>query len=261
METSEGEIKMEKGLVSIITPCYNGAKYIGETIESVKGQTYENWEMIIVDDGSNDESVSIISRYVENEPRIKMIRQENKGSAAARNNGIRQAKGQYIALLDADDIWKENFLREQITLMLNKKTQCVYSSYECIDENSKPLHKYVYAKSVLRPSNMRVRNYIGCLTGVYDISTCGKIYLHEDLGSVRDDYAYWYDVLMKTGIAYGNKHVIAQYRILANSTTGNKRKLIKKQYMFYRNYLNESIIESIKNLFIWGIVGLKKYYI
>lgn len=100
---------MKKGLVSIITPCYNGAKYISETIESVIAQTYLDWEMIIVDDGSEDDSVEIVKKYLERDKRIKLIQQLNSGSAVARNSGIRFCNGQYIALLDADDLWLPNF--------------------------------------------------------------------------------------------------------------------------------------------------------
>lgn len=104
---------MKPGLVSIITPCYNGAKYIGETIDSVISQTYPDWEMIIVDDGSKDNSAQIVREYAEKDSRITLVQQENAGSAAARNNGIRRAEGQYIALLDADDLWHPDFLEKQ----------------------------------------------------------------------------------------------------------------------------------------------------
>ena len=99
----EWRADMTEGLVSIITPCYNGGKYISETIESVMAQSYKNWEMLIVDDGSKDNSADIVNSYSVKDQRIKLIQQENRGSAAARYNGIRQASGQYIALLDADD--------------------------------------------------------------------------------------------------------------------------------------------------------------
>lgn len=104
---------MKDGLVSIITPCYNGEKYIRETMESVIAQTYQQWEMVVVDDGSTDSSASIVSEYEKCDSRIKLVKQNNAGSAAARNNGIRLAEGQYIALLDADDLWHNDFLEKQ----------------------------------------------------------------------------------------------------------------------------------------------------
>ncbi len=250
---------MIKGLVSIITPCYNGAKYISETIDSVIAQSYDNWEMIIIDDGSKDNSAEIVRNYMENDGRIKFLQQANAGSAAARNNGIRSAEGQYIALLDADDIWETDFLSEQIAFMTEKDAVCVYSSYKCIDENGNEILNPVICRSEITTKDMMVTNYIGCLTGIYNIERHGKIYLREELKSMRDDYAYWLDIVKLEDKAYGNPKVIARYRVLANSTTGNKKKLIKKQYRFYRDYLKLGVFKSITNLVRWGVMGLKKY--
>ncbi len=250
---------MKDGLASIITPCYNGAKYISQTIDSVLAQTYENWEMIIIDDGSKDNSEEIVRAYMEKDSRIKFLQQANAGSAAARNNGIRSAEGQYIALLDADDLWEPEFLESQIAFMKEKGASCVYSSYRCIDENSKEILSPVICKEKITVKDMLVTNYIGCLSGLYDISKAGKIYLHEELKSMRDDYAYWLDVVKVDGFAYGNQSLLARYRVLASSTTGNKKKLIGKQWRFYREYLKLNPVKSAVNLVRWGLMGLKKY--
>ena len=250
---------MEKGLVSIITPCYNGEKYIKETIDSVIKQTYSQWEMIVIDDGSKDDSANIVRTYVANDSRIKLVQQTNAGSAAARNNGIRRANGQYIALLDADDVWHADFLEKQINYMKQYEAICVYCSYRRINMNSEEILRPTYAKKVVTSKDMRIMNYIGCLTGLYDTSKYGKIYLHESLKSVRDDYAYWYDIVSLEDKAYGNPEILADYRVLKNSTTGNKRKLLKKQYQFYRMYLKQNPIEAIWHVFIWGLEGIKKF--
>ena len=250
---------MIEELVSIITPCYNGGKYISETIDSVIAQTYPNWEMIIVDDGSKDNSAEIVNAYVEKDARIKYLKQENAGSAAARNNGIRTAQGQYIALLDADDLWENNFLEEQIKFMKEKNAVCVYCSYRCIDEKSNEILKPVICKEKITDKDMMVTNYIGCLSGLYDTKKHGKIYLKEELKSLRDDYAYWLDIVKLENEAYGNNKLLARYRVLANSTTGNKKKLIGKQYKFYREYLKLGVFKSFTNLVRWGFMGLKKY--
>ena len=250
---------MKNGLVSIITPCYNGGKYISQTIDSVLAQTYPDWEMIIVDDGSKDNSAEIVRGYMEMEPRIVLLQQANAGSAAARNNGIRYAGGQYIALLDADDLWEPEFLAEQIRFLREKDAVCVYSSYKCIDENSQEILNPVICKPEITAKDMMVTNYIGCLTGLYDTSRHGKIYLREELKSLRDDYAYWLDIVKLEDRACGNPKLLAKYRVLANSTTGNKKKLIKKQYRFYRDYLHLGVVKSTVNLIRWGLMGLKKY--
>ena len=128
---------MQEELVSIITPLYNGEKFVAQTIESVLAQTYKNWEMIIINDGSKDNSEEIAKAYSAKDERIKVFSQENAGSAAARNNGIRRAEGRYIALLDADDLWDANFLESQLNLMKETGAELVYASHRRIDENGK----------------------------------------------------------------------------------------------------------------------------
>lgn len=247
-------------LVSIITPCYNGGKYISATINSVLSQTYEDWEMIIVDDGSADDSADIVKGFAKEDSRIILIQQENAGSAAARNNGIRHAKGRFIALLDADDLWDPDFLRQQLRFMNRKKTICVFSSYRRIDEEGKEILRRTIAKREIGVKEMKVRNQIGCLTGLYDSAKYGKIYLKEDLKSIRDDYAYWYDIVALEDRACGNPKVLASYRVLSGSTTGNKKKLIKKQYQFYRSYLNENPAQAALNIMRWGVAGIIAFH-
>lgn len=250
---------MEKGLVSIITPCFNGEKFLRQTIESVIAQTYGKWEMLIVDDGSKDSSAEIIKKYVSKDSRIRLIQQTNVGSAAARNNGIRNCSGQYIALLDADDLWKPDFLTKQIDFIKEKNAVCVFCSYERIDEHGNVIMHPTIAKAKVTKKDMRVRNQIGCLSGLYDSSKYGKVYLKEELKSIRDDYAYWYDIVSLEDAAYGNPEILASYRVLQSSTTGNKKKLIKKQYHFYRTYLKESALEAAFNLIRWGVNGVMKF--
>lgn len=250
---------MKEGLVSIITPCYNGAKYISETIESVMAQTYLNWEMIVIDDGSEDNSVEIVRKYSERDERIKLIQQSNSGSAVARNNGIRSCNGQYIALLDADDLWLPRFLEKQITFMKKRGAVCVSCAYGRINEKSEDILYPVKSHDIIRVKDMLVMNRIGCLTGLYDTSKYGKIYLHEELESIRDDYAYWLDIVKLEGMAYGNPEVLAKYRVIGSSTTGNKKKLIKKQYSFYHDYLKLNWITSLINVVRWGVAGIIKF--
>lgn len=257
METL-GEKIMEKDLVSIVMPCYNGKRFIGESIESVINQTYPKWELLIVDDGSTDDSINVIKHY-QTDKRIKLIRQSNSGSAAARNNGIRRSKGQYLALLDSDDIWKPNFLEEQIRFMKEKSAICVYSSYAMINKNSKEILKPVKVKDKITSKDMESLNYIGCLTGLYDQSKHGKIFFKEELNSILDDYAFWLDIVALENVAYGNSKVLAKYRIHEGSTTNNKKKLIKKHYVFYRTYLGQGRLYSLINVVKWGIAGLAKF--
>lgn len=250
---------MEKGLVSIITPCYNGEKYIAQTIESVLAQTYQNWEMLIVDDGSKDRSAELVNRYAQKDSRIRLLCQENAGSAAARNNGLRNCRGQYIALLDADDLWLPQFLEKQIACLKANHALCVSCAYNRIDENGAEIMRPTYPKRIITVKDMEVMNQIGCLSGLYDSQRHGIIYLREELKSIRDDYAYWYDIVKLEGKAIGNPEILASYRVLDSSTTGNKKKLIKKQYRFYRDYLKLGVVKSCTNVVRWGISGLRKF--
>lgn len=250
---------MTSDLVSIITPCYNGEKYVAQTIRSVLAQTYENWQMLIVDDGSSDRSAEIIREFARSDSRIRLLQQENAGSAAARNAGIRAAQGRYLALLDADDLWDPEFLAEQLSFMERSNALCVCCAYHCIDAQGDRILAPVIPKEKITTKDMLVRNHIGCLTGLYDTSRHGKVYLDESLKSIRDDYAFWLAIVKKEGVAYGNPKCLAHYRVLENSTTGNKGKLIGKQYDFYRNYLKLGLVKSTVNLVRWGLAGLKKY--
>ena len=242
--------------VSIITPCYNASRFISQTIDSVLTQTFTDWEMIIVDDGSKDDSSDIVEKYVKKDSRIRLIQQPNGGSANARNHGIREATGRYIALLDADDLWLPQFLEKQIEFMKEKNAICVYSSYKRIDENSNEILKPLICRSFVNYKKMQITNFIGCLTGLYDSSKYGKKYLDEKLKSIRDDYAYWLEIVKLENAAYGNPEVLACYRVIKSSTTGNKLKLVKKQFWFYRNYLKLSFARSLCNLLFWGLRGL-----
>ncbi len=245
--------------VSIITPCYNASRYISQTIESVLAQDYTDWEMIIVNDGSKDDSAEIVERYAALDSRIRLIRQPNGGSANARNHGIREAKGRYIALLDADDLWEPCFLSYQLDFMKKHNAVCVFSSYKRINEDSEEIMRPLICRPFVNYKNMLITNQIGCLTGLYDSQKYGKIYLKEELKSVRDDYAYWLDIVKLENAAYGNQEVLASYRVITTSTTGNKFKLVKKQFLFYKDYLKLGFVRSILHTMYWALRGFVKF--
>lgn len=248
------------GLVSIITPAYNAERFIGETLDSVLAQTYSRWELLAIDDGSTDRTPDILKKYAEKDSRIIPIRQENAGSAAARNSGIRRAKGRYIVLLDADDLWEPEFLEKQLKFMAEKNALLVYASFKRINEKGNEILYPFICRARVTYRQMLITNHIQCMTGVYDTAKYGKIYLREELKSMRDDYAYWIDIMKNTQIAYGNPEVLASYRVFSASTTGHKAKLIRSQYQFYRNHLKLGILRSLFNTTYWGIAGLFKFY-
>jgi teichuronic acid biosynthesis glycosyltransferase TuaG len=250
---------MEKGLVSIITPMYNGERFIGQTMDSVLSQTYQNWEMIVINDGSKDNGANIVLKYSAKHDRIRLVNQENSGCGAARNNGIRQANGQYIALLDADDTWNHNFLESQIKLMKQKGAQLVYSSHTRIDENSQECLKPYIVPEKVSYRDMLKSCYISCLTGLYDTEKFGKFYLREDMKNLRDDYVYWLDIMKKVKYAYGNKEILANYRILGSSASRKKKNVIKPHFKVLYKIEKLGLLPSLYYLANWAVISYFKY--
>jgi teichuronic acid biosynthesis glycosyltransferase TuaG len=250
---------MEKGLVSIITPMYNAQHFVGQTIDSVLNQTYQYWEMIIVDDGSKDKGADIVKEYVFKDSRIHYYFQNNNGSAAARNNGIRNAKGQYIALLDADDTWDSEFLIKQIRFMEENDAELVCSSHTRIDEKGRECLEPFIVPFKVGYKDLLKTNSISCLTGLYDTKTFGKVYLREDLRSLRDDYVYWLEIIKKVKVVYGNKEILANYRILPSSVTRKKNSLLTPHFMVYYKIEKLGLIRSLYYFANWAVISYLKY--
>lgn len=250
---------MKDTLVSIITPLYNGERFIAQTIESVLAQTYTDWEMIIINDGSTDRSEEIVRQYTDCDPRIRLYSQPNGGSAAARNNGIRRAEGRYIALLDADDLWEPFFLESQLALMREHNALLVYGSHKRIDETGREcLVPFLVPERITYRDMLRTCS-ISCLTGLYDTSVYGKVYLHEEFRSLRDDYIYWLEIIKQTGEAWGNQQIIGSYRIFGQSVSRNKRKVIKPQFLVYYKVEKLGLVRSLYYMLTWAVNGFIKY--
>ncbi|MDE6952375.1 MAG: glycosyltransferase [Erysipelotrichales bacterium] len=236
---------INKPLVSIVTPCYNSENYIFETIESVINQTYSNWEMIIVDDISIDNSIEIIKKYCEKDSRIKYYILEEKGGASlARNKAIRESKGKYIAFLDSDDLWKEEKLEKQVKFMEENNYDFTYHNYELINENSKKINRMRIAPQSITYKRALIGCSIGCLTAMYNCESIGKVQIKRL--DKRNDDALWFKILEKAKIGYLLEDNIAYYRIGNNSiSSGSKVKLLKYHYMLYRNAQEFSILKSL----------------
>lgn len=246
-------------LVSIVTPIYNGERFISQTIESVIHQSYQNWEMLIIDDGSKDNSASIVKNYAEKDPRIKLLQQSNAGSAAARNNGLRHAKGRYICFLDADDIWDITFLEKQLYFLKEKKAGVVYASYRRINEEGLEILKPYIVPAKVNYNGLLKTCSISCLTAMFDREKTGEVFFNEALKSLRDDFVFWLTILKKLDYAYGNSEVLASYRIFSGSTTSNKKKMMKPQFLVYYKIERLGLIRSCYYFIHWAINGFFKY--
>ena len=246
-------------LVSIITPMYNGKKFIAQTIDSVLQQTYRHWEMIVVDDGSKDNSAEIVDRYSQKDKRIKLIRQANAGSAAARNHALRCATGRYICFLDADDLWDVTFLESQLKFIVDKKAEIVYASYRRVNVEGKEILRPFIVPDKVNYDGLLKTCSISCLTALFDKEKTGEVFFNEALKSMRDDFVFWLNLLKKVEYAYGNSEVLASYRVFGNSTTGNKRKVMKPQFLVYYKVEKLSLAWSIYYFIHWAINGFFKY--
>lgn len=234
---------MEKDLVSIITPSYNSGKFIAETIESVIAQSYQNWEMIIVDDGSVDNTESIVNSFIEKDDRIQFYKNEvNSGPAITRNNGIDIANGRFISFLDSDDLWTNDKLTKQIDFMLLNNYPFTFSYYAQIDENGFYIQDIDNLPSKVTYHSSLRSNKIGCLTAVYDTVFFGKQYM-EDLPN-RQDYTLWLKLLKRVNYAHCCTEILAKYRVRSNSISSKKFKLIKYHWIIYRNFEKNNLLMS-----------------
>ena len=250
---------MEK--VSIITPAYNASKFISKTIDSVIGQSYGDWEMLIVDDGSRDNTAEIVSAYATSDNRIKLIQQTNAGSAAARNNALRNAIGRYVCFLDADDLWDSDFLSSQISFMKEKQCALVFASYRRINEDGEEIMAPFIVPEKVNYKGLLKTCSISCLTALYDKNVVGDNYFNENLRSLRDDLVFWLQILKRVPFAYGNKDVLASYRVFSASTTANKKKVIKPQFYVYYKVEKLGLVKSVYYLLNWAVNGFKKYHL
>jgi glycosyltransferase involved in cell wall biosynthesis len=231
-------------LVSIITPCFNAARYIVEGIQSVRAQTYLNWEMLIVDDCSTDNSISIISEYVKKDNRIKLYKTERQSGSPVlpRNIGIQNAQGRYIAFLDSDDVWLPKKLERQIKLFDSKDTAVVFSYYEKISEGGGRGNRIISSPDIVTYKRLLKGNCIGNLTAMYDTSKTGKIFF-PSIG--HEDYALWLDILRVGYIARNTKTVEALYRTRKNSVSTNKIIASRWMWNIYYQYLRFSFFKSL----------------
>lgn len=244
------------GVVSIITPTFNSAQFICETIESIMNQTYPYWELLITDDCSNDKTIDIIQKYIQQDSRIKLFKlDKNSGAGICRNNSIMMATGRFIAFCDSDDCWMPNKLEKQLSFMIEKNCTLSYTSYMTSNEKSN-ITGIVVCRKKITYKNMKHNDGIGCLTAIYDTARFGKIYLPTL--RKRQDWGLWLKILKECKIAYGMKEPLAIYRIHQNSISSNKLSLIKYNIKVYQEVLQFS---KLKSLYYFFFIFLPTYFI
>ena len=238
--------------VSIVVPVYNAGKYIEESINAVKRQSYENWELILVDDCSTDDSIAVIEKFLGDE-RIKLFRQEkNQRAAAARNRGIDEAAGKYIAYLDADDIWDEHKLGKQVEFMEEKGCAFSYTEYEFGDEQAQGTGKIVKIKDVLDYKAALPRTIIFTSTVMLNVDILGKELIKMP-NVPSEDTASWWKILRNGYKAYGLKECLTVYRRPATSLSSNKKVALWRIWNLYRNVEHLGIVSSSYYFVLWAI--------
>ena len=249
-------------LVSIITPCYNSEKFISESILSVLNQTYSNWELIIVDDASTDSSAIIVSDFALKDTRIHFIQLEkNSGTGVARNKALEQAKGDYIAFLDADDLWKPEKLQKQLDFMQEHQLPFSFSYYECINEAGEQLNKRVEAPLNLSYRQLFFCNYVGNLTGIYSVKHFGKI--TNNSVRKRQDWMQWLTILKQIKETKIVPESLAYYRLRENSISASKFDLVKYNFSVYRKFHGYHLVKASFCMigFLFTQLIIKPFYI
>ncbi|HLR43164.1 MAG TPA: glycosyltransferase family 2 protein [Pseudogracilibacillus sp.] len=230
-------------LVSVITPAYNAARFIGETIQSVIDQTYNNWEMLIVDDKSTDETVEIVQQYMNKDKRIKLIvLDENSGSAIARNTAMDKASGKFMAFLDSDDLWMPEKLTKQVAFMEDNGIAFSFTKYVRMQEDGRLTNAVTEAPKTVTYDRLMKQCVIGCLTVMLDRERIGN----ERMINIRtrQDYAFWLALLRKGHLAYGMDEVLAKYRLVENSISSDKVKAAKQNWKLYHDIEDHSFIKA-----------------
>jgi len=237
-------------LVSIIAPTYNCGKFIGETIESVLNQTYQNWEMIIVDDCSTDNTKDVVESYIARDGRIRYhLLEVNSGAAVARTKAMELAVGQYMAFLDSDDLWTRDKLKRQLAFMKENGYNFTCTAYEQIDEDGKPLNKVIKTKVKTNYNGVLLSCPVGNSTAMYSVERLGKFVVPNI--RKRNDDALWLQILKKDKYIYGMEDILVQYRVRSNSISSNKVALIKYHWQLYREIEHLAVIRSAFHICCW----------
>jgi len=247
-------------LVSIIVPLYNAERYIESTIQSVLRQTYKSWELLLIDDCSNDNSYEIIKKYLNIEKRIRYFKlQYNGGAAVARNYGINIANGRYIAFLDSDDCWLEHKLAKEIALMNDNHCAFVYTAIQMINEKNEKLGNYISVPCKVNYNLLLKNTVIATSTVLIDKDIIGNFSMPNRRSG--QDYATWLMLLRKVDYAYGINEPLCLYRKTSNSLSSNKLKSIKQVFDIQTKNEGISKMKAIYNTICFCFYAFKKHFI
>lgn len=241
--------------VSIITPVYNSEKFLQETADSIFGQTFQDWEWILVNDCSKDGSLDLIKSLANKDSRVKFLsNEENLNTARTRNRGIEVAEGRFLAFIDSDDIWHPKKLEKQINFMIRNEVAFSYHGYTKFYDSEKRVLKHIYVPERVNLKDMLMSCSVGSLTAMYDTHKVGKV-LMPDGFRAREDYLCWLEILKKIDFAYGIQESLGYYRVLPSSYSGNKLKAAHTQWRVYREYFKQNLGAASLNFAHYALKG------
>ncbi len=246
--------------VSIITPVYNAARFLRATAKSVFGQSYADWEWLLIDDCSSDNSWTVMQELAETDKRVRIYQNAtNLRAGKTRNRAIELAEGRFIAFLDSDDLWHVDKLKLQISFMLDNNYFFSHTSYGYLDEEGNKIKNILHVSKEVDYNHLLKYTEISCLTAVYDVMNIGKWYMSEH--ARKQDYALWLSIL-KSGVkSYGLDQELAYYRQVKGSATSKKYKLIWKHVTFLKQTQGFSTLKSIYYTSYWMVNGFIRYFI
>ncbi|PXW92011.1 teichuronic acid biosynthesis glycosyltransferase TuaG [Streptohalobacillus salinus] len=226
-------MSINEALVSIVMPAYNCEKYVVEAINSILAQTYRNWELLVLDDGSKDNTLRIIEDFSQNDSRIKALPNgKNMGVSATRNRGIELASGEWIAFLDSDDMWEPEKLEKQFEIVDKEAAEFLFTGSSYINEEGEPYKGIFKVPEKITYKKLRNQNVISCSSVLVKRKYFEHIKMEKD--KMHEDYAVWLRILKIGVTAFGVNEPLLIYRISRNSKSGNKIKTIKMTYKVFR---------------------------
>lgn len=245
-------------LVSIIMPSYNAERFIAQSIESVLAQTYDNWELLITDDGSSDKTVDVVKEYCDKDKRINLLDpKRHHGIAVTRNLSIERSKGRFVAFLDSDDIWKSDKLEKQVGYMLDNDVAFTYSSYEIIDEHGNLKNKTVPDAGIMSYKKYLRNTIICCGTVMLDRLKVGDF--QTPIIDTSEDMSLWLSIMKKGFDAYPVPGPLHQYRITPGSASSNKIKAASDVWRVYRKIEKLSWIMAAANFLCYSFNAVIKH--
>lgn len=239
-------------------PCYNSVVFILQAIESITKQTWKDWELLIVNDCSTDDSELIIRKFLQQDSRIRYFKTDKSSGSPVlpRNIGIENAKGRYIAFLDSDDAWLPNKLETQLKMFEQYEDMAIcFSNYEKMTDKGERNNRIVQAPVITSYKQLLLGNVIGCLTAVYDTEKVGKVFFQNHS---HEDYILWLEILKKGYTARNTNTVEALYRVRENSVSSNKLKTLSWQWDIYRNVENIGLFRSCYYFMNYAYRAFKK---